>query len=177
MYERIRKLDELRLLERHPPVWFKGPKLVRVTRVGAEMADMGLRPAPIAPNSIIMRHSLAVVDLTEDLLGEYADAELVTERELRRDHRRGEGRTDRQGRVSRFPDAVLKFPDGRAISLELDLSRKGPVRTREKVQAFLWQQGVKVWWYCAAPDIFREVRRAVEQEKADDVIEVRTWRH
>src|ERR1019366_3847132 len=161
--------------ERHPPVWFKGPKLVRVTRVGAEMADVGLGPAPIAPNTTIMRHSLGVVDLTEDLLREFPDAELVTERELRRDHRR-QGRTDRRGRVIRFPDALLQFPDSRTISLELDLSRKGPARNREKVQAFLWQQGIKVWWYCAAPDIFREVRRVVEQEKADDVIEVRMWR-
>src|ERR1019366_3089066 len=77
--------------ERHPPVWFKGPKLVRVTRVGAEMADVGLGPAPIAPNTTIMRHSLGVVDLTEDLLREFPDAELVTERELRRDQVAGKG--------------------------------------------------------------------------------------
>jgi hypothetical protein len=122
-----------------------------------------------------MRHSLAIVDLTEDLVREYPDAELLTERELRRDYRR-ESIRDRRNRVSRFPDALLRFPDGRNLCIELDLSRKGPQRVREKIQSFLWKPGTRVWWYCAAADIEREVRRCVEHEKADDVIEVRRWR-
>jgi hypothetical protein len=173
MYVRIRKLEELQLLKRHPPIWFKGPKLVHVMRVGAQIADVGLAPPSISHNSITLRHALAVVDLTEDLLRQFPGAELTTEAEMRRDHRRVP--RDERRPVSRFPDAILTFPDGRKVSVELDLSRKGPPRTREKIQAYSWQPGVHVWWFCAAPDIYREVVRAVQAEAADDIIEVRMW--
>jgi hypothetical protein len=59
-YNRLRKLDELRLIDRHPPLWYLGPKLISVTKTGAELADVGLGPAVVALNTTTMRHSIAL---------------------------------------------------------------------------------------------------------------------
>jgi hypothetical protein len=177
-YGRMRKLEELRFIDRHPPLWYLGPRLISVTKIGAELADVGLGPAVVALNTTTMRHSLAVVDLSEDLLHEYPDSAIKTEREMRRDDRlrRREGAT-RRNRDTRFPDALLTLSDGRHIAIELDLSHKTADRHREKVQSFLRYPDLHVWWYCGTKAVLREIRHAVETERADDRIEVCRWRH
>jgi hypothetical protein len=176
-YERFRKLDDLRLIDRNPPVWYRGPKLITVTKVGANIADLGLAPAPVSMNSVTMKHALAVVDLTEDLLHEYPAASVITERELRRDDQHARKSGARRNRDTRFPDAILRFKDEQSIAIELDLSHKSVQRQREKVVSFLNQPGLHVWWYCSTGEVYREVRRAVDAERADDRIRVRQWRH
>jgi hypothetical protein len=176
-YNRVRKLDELRLIDRHPPLWYLGPKLISVTKTGAELADLGLGPAVVALNTTTMRHSIALVDLTEDLLGKYPDAAIKTEREMRRDDRQRRREGARRNRDTRFPDALITLSDGRHIAIELDLSHKTADRHREKVQSFLRNPDLHVWWYCGTPSVFREISHAVATERADDRIEVRKWRH
>jgi hypothetical protein len=176
-YRRIRKLAQLGLIERHPAVWHRGPVLVTVSKIGASIADIGLAPAPVALNSITMKHSLAVVDLTEDLPQQHPGCAITTERELRRNDRLERNTGVRRIRDARYPDALIHFPDGQTVAIELDLSHKTSDRHREKVQSFLRQPDLHVWWYCGTPQVLREVTHAVQTERADDRIQVRPWRH
>jgi hypothetical protein len=79
-YRRLRALRELGLVLCDKP-FANQPAALRVTREGARIADVGLRPAPLVLSEL--RHSLAVVTLAERLLFDNPAAELTTERELR----------------------------------------------------------------------------------------------
>jgi hypothetical protein len=137
-YRRLRALRELGLVLSSKP-FADQPAVLRVTREGARIADVGLRPAPLVLSEL--RHSLAVVWLTEYLLAEHRGTELTTERELRaqryRELRDGTRRTEH----GRAPDALLRIPAKGAgaqgdmtVAVELDLTRKDR-RAMERVEA------------------------------------------
>src|SRR5712691_9484646 len=74
-YRRLHALHELGLLITDKP-FARSPAVLRVTREGARIADVGLRPAPLVLSEL--RHTLAVVSLGEFLVHEHPGAELVT---------------------------------------------------------------------------------------------------
>jgi hypothetical protein len=75
-YRRLAALRELGLVLSDAP-FAREPAVLRVTREGARIADVGLYPAPLVLSQL--RHSLAVVALAEFLLAQHGGAELVTE--------------------------------------------------------------------------------------------------
>jgi hypothetical protein len=79
-YHRLAALERMRLIIRTKSYGYPQPVL-RVTRAGARIADVGIRPAPLVASEL--HHSIALVWLTEYLLAENRGAELITERELR----------------------------------------------------------------------------------------------
>lgn len=178
-YRRMRALRELGLVLSDKS-FADRPAALRVTREGARIADVGLRPAPLVLSEL--RHSLAVVWLTEYLLAENAGAELTTERELRAQRYRelrGGTRRIEQGRA---PDALLRIPTKGAgaqgvttVAVELDLTRKDRRAMENMVRQYDYENVDRVWWYVARARLER-TRALVRELRADDRIEVREWR-
>lgn len=178
-YRRVRALRELGLLLSDKP-FADRPAALRVTREGAQIADVGLRPAPLVLSEL--RHSLAVVWLTEYLLAENAGAELTTERELRAQRYRELRDGTRRIEQGRAPDALLRIPTKGAgaqgvttVAVELDLTRKDRRAMERMVRQYDYENVDRVWWYVARARLER-TRALVRELRADDRIEVREWR-
>ncbi len=178
-YRRLRALRELGLVLSNKP-FADRPAVLRVTREGAEIADVGLRPAPLVLSEL--RHSLAVVWLTEYLLAENAGAELTTERELRAQRYRELRDGTRQTEQGRAPDALLRIPTKGAgaqsvmtVAVELDLTRKDRRAMERMIRQYDREKVDRVWWY-VTPARIERTRALVRELHADDRIEVREWR-
>lgn len=179
-YRRLRALRELGLVLSNKP-FADRPAVLRVTREGARIADVGLRPAPLVLSEL--RHSLAVVGLTEYLLAENAGAELTTERELRAQRYRELRDGVREVEEGRAPDALLRIPtnDGSAqgvmtVAVELDLSRKDRRAMDRMIRQYDYENDIdKVWWYVMQGRVAR-TRALVSELNAEDRFEVRQWR-
>src|ERR1700683_4343699 len=150
-YRRLRALRELNLVLSNKP-YADQPAVLRVTREGARIADVGLRPAPLVLSEL--RHSLAVVWLTEYLLGENAGAERTTQRELRAQRYRELRDWTRGTEQGRAPDALLRIPTKGAgaqgvttVAVELDLSRKNRRAMERMVRQYDREKVDRVWWY------------------------------
>lgn len=178
-YRRLRTLRKIGLILSDKP-FANEPAVLRVTRDGAYLADVGLRPAPLVLSEL--RHSLAVVWLTEYLLAENAGAELTTERELRAERYREQRDGARRIEQGRAPDGLLRIPTKGAgaqgvmtVAVELDLSRKDRRAMERMVRQYDREKVDRVWWY-VTPARLERTRALVRQMRADDRIEVREWR-
>ncbi len=178
-YRRLRVLRNLDLIVRDKP-FAQRPEVLRVSRKGARLADVGLRPAPLVLSEL--RHSLAVVRLTEDLLAENAGAELTTERELRAQRYRDLRDGVRDVEEGRAPDALLRIPTNDAsahgvmtVAVELDLTRKDRRAMERMVRQYDYELVDRVWWF-VTPARLDRTRALVRELRADDRIEVHAWR-
>lgn len=178
-YRRLRALGELGYVQSNKPFAHRSAVL-RVTREGARIADVGLRPATLVLAEL--EHTLALVALTEYLLFEYRGAELTTERELRAQRYRALRDGVRETEVGRTPDALLRLPTKSSVgaqgvetvAIELDIKRKDR-RTMESVVRRYDHEAVdRVWWYVPRARVAR-TREVVELLHAEDRFEVRTW--
>lgn len=177
-YHRLAALEQMGLIIRTRSYGYPIPVL-RVTREGARIADIGIGPAPLVHSEL--RHTIALVWLTEYLLYENAGATLITERELRaeryRQHREGEQHLER-GRV---PDALLRLPgsqhegrDMETVAVELDVSRKDGRAMVRMVHQYDRENVDRVLWFVRTVRVER-ARQIVRELRADDRIEVRAW--
>jgi hypothetical protein len=179
-YRRLRALRELALTLSDKP-FADLPAVLRVTREGARIADVGLRPAPLVLSEL--RHSLAVVWLTEYLLAENAGAELTTERELRAERYRELRDGVREVEEGRASDALLRIPSNgpgaegiTTVAIELDLSRKDRRAAERMIRQYDHESDIdKVWWY-VMPGRVERTRALVSDLNAEDRFEVRQWR-
>jgi hypothetical protein len=179
-YRRLRALRELGLVLSNKP-FADTPAVLRVTREGARIADVGLRPAPLVLSEL--RHSIEVVWLTEYLLLEHAGAELTTERELRAQRYRELRDGVREVEEGRAPDALLRIPTNDAcaqgvmtVAVELDLSRKDRRAMDRMIRQYDYENDIdKVWWYVTKGRVAR-TRALVSDLNAEDRFEVRQWR-
>jgi hypothetical protein len=176
---RLRVLRELGMILSDKP-FAHAPAALRVTRAGASLADIGLRPAPLVLSEL--RHSLAVVWLTEYLLAENAGAELTTERELRAQRHRELREGTRETEQGRIPDALLRIPTKGAgaqgvvtVAVELDRARKDRRAMERMVRQYDYENVDRVWWY-VTPARLERTRALVSELRADDRIEVHAWR-
>ena len=177
-YRRLRALQALGLVLSDKP-YANEPAALRVTREGARIADVELRPAPLVVSQL--RHTIAVVWLTEYLLAEQRGAELVTERELRAERYRELRDGTRETEQGRTPDALLRVPTKgpgaqgiKTVAIELDLSRKDRRAMERMVRQYDRENVDQVWWYVTPPRVDR-TRQIVRELNADDRIEVRAW--
>jgi hypothetical protein len=176
-YRRLRALGELGLVLSDKP-FTDLPAAVRVTREGARLADVGLRPAPLVVSQL--RHSFAVVFLAEYLLADNPGAALTTERELRAERYRELREGTRKTGVGRCPDALLQLPSrgsrpAQTIAIELDLTRKDRRTLDGMIRAYDHEKVNAIWWY-VTPGRVAGIEKVVRSLKADDRIEVRRWR-
>lgn len=170
-YRRLRKLRELDLL-RSDHTFYMEPSVQRVTSKGAKLADVGVGPASLVLAEV--RHSLALVDLIEDLLQAHPGSTIETERELRIE-RRGElaARSRRAGR-GRLPDGVLTLK-GKRIALELDLTSKRSNDLEHILRTYLTESYDAIWWY-VRPRVVPRLKEIVRRNRADDLVSVRPLR-
>jgi hypothetical protein len=179
-YRRVRALRKLGLILSDKP-FADLPAVLRVTREGARIANVGLRPAPLVLSEL--RHSLAVVWLTEYLLADNAGAELTTERELRAQRYRELRDGTREAEEGRAADALLRIPRTgpgaeriTTVAIELDLTRKDRRAMDRMVRQYDHENDIaKVWWY-VMPGRVERTRALVSELNAEDRFEVRQWR-
>jgi Replication-relaxation len=169
-YRRLRKLGHLGLVQRDPTHWNE-PHVLRLTTSGARVADVGLHPAKLVHAEV--RHSLALVDLLERLLAAHPAASLTTERELRaeRHRQRHAGNAQILGRI---PDGVLRWPNGFAVAIELDLTTKRERDSVDIMDRYVASPFARVWWFVPSARAVR-LRRIVSEQNAGDLIEVWEW--
>ncbi len=178
-YRRIRALVSLRLVTRNHTFW-KEPTALRVTTAGARLANLTVAPAALVLPDV--RHSVALVTLSECLLSGHPRAVYVTERELRAAELRARRQDPSHPRYQRIPDGLLLLPDGQRVAIELDLTAK---RTREIERIIAAYQNMylidadhgitSVRWF-APPGEARRLRTAVEEACCTDLITVEDWR-
>ncbi|MDQ1582455.1 MAG: hypothetical protein QOF36_509 [Microbacteriaceae bacterium] len=176
-YRRLRALADLGLVLNNKPL-ADLPAAIRVTREGARIADVGLRPAPLVVSQL--RHSFAVVVLGEYLLAANPGSTLTTERELRAERYREMRNGNRRTGIGRCPDALLTLPDagskpGQTVAIELDLTRKDRRTIDAIIRAYDHEPVDAVWWF-VAPGRVEGIKKIVRSLKADDRIELRPWR-
>lgn len=177
-YRRLRALRDLGLVLCDKP-YAQRPAALRVTREGARIADIGLRPAPLVLSEL--EHTLAVVWLTEYLLAEHPGAELITERELRAQRYRELRDGTRQTETGRTPDALLCLPAKSVgaqavvmVAVEMDRARKDRRAMERMIRQYDHENVDQIWWYVTPRRVDR-TREVVRELRADDRIEVRPW--
>jgi len=171
-YDRIRKLVELGLLQRLP-TFYRAPHVLRVTRVGAQLSGNHVGPANLVLSEV--NHSIALVDLTEELLRTNKGATLETEREFRARRLRAIREDKHKLGKGRIPDAVLTFENGDYVAIELDLTPKRRPDIERILRSFMYERVKKVWWYCPSKETVDRVREIVRRRRADDFVEVKLW--
>jgi len=178
-YRRISALRWLGLILSDKP-FANRPTVLRVTREGARLADVGIAPAPLVLSEL--NHSLAVVRVVEQLARDHPGAEITTERELRAERYRERREGDRPVGRGRTPDAILRLAKKDAkrttetIAIEVDITRKDRRALERIILAYDHELDVdRVWWY-VSPRRAERVRDVVRSLRAERRIEIREWR-
>lgn len=171
-YRRIRVLEQLELLKRDHTFW-RESTVLRVTLEAARLVHLDVAPAKLVLADV--RHSLAVVDLLEQLLRHSPpDTRLVTERQLRARRHTALRNGLEAGVRGRIPDALLIFPGDESVAIELDLTAKRSNVYDDILSTYLVQEYSAVWWY-VAPGVVRRLRAIVHANQADDLVSVEPW--
>ncbi len=171
-YRRLGVLEELGFARRDRTPFWRAPHVLRITKAGAEIGEVDVAPARIVEPEL--RHALALVDLTEQLIADHPDAVLRTEREIRTDrwHERRAGTRDpARGRT---PDGQLTLTNGRVVAIELDLTPKRSKDFERILRAYRQESFDEVWWW-VLPGAVPRVARLVADNRVDDFISVFPW--
>ncbi len=172
-YRRLAVLESVGLLRRDRTPFWRAPHVLRITKAGAEVGEIDVTPARIVEGEI--RHSLALVDLVEQLLAEHRGSKLRTEREIRTDRWRERHAGTRQPARGRTPDGELTLRNGKVVAIELDLTPKRSKDFERILRAYRQERFDHVWWY-VVPGAVERVGRLVKENRADDFIDVRPWK-
>jgi hypothetical protein len=162
-----------------PTLHGRREEIIRASREGARIADVGLRPAPFVVSEL--RHTIALVKLCETLLANNPTAELLTERELRAERYRDLRRGDREIGTGRAPDALLRIPTGEpsvrrvaVIAVELDMSRKDARAMERMLREYDRETVDRVWWFVSA-DRLQRTRQFVKEMRRENRVQVFQW--
>jgi hypothetical protein len=151
------------------------PAVVRATRSGARAAGCDLAPATLDLARI--RHNLALVDLSDQLLASHPRSAWTTERELRRDRMRAARAGDRWERQRRVPDGLLLLADGTRVAIELDLTPKRSARLDLLAGAYAVDRDVDtVWWHLPSEAAVARMRALVAERGLEHLIVPRLHR-
>jgi hypothetical protein len=173
-WRRLRALEALGLILRRR-TWWQGPQVVLTTPLGAQIADVDLSPARL--NLPELEHSLALVDLSEQILRSQAGSQWLTERELRRDairRHRQDGMEARPVRI-RTPDGVLILGSKR-IAVELDLTSKRTEQYEQLLRAYAADRTVQaLWWFARSAAVCDRLTKLIEHYQLTDFATARAW--
>ena len=173
-WRRLRVLERMGLILRRR-TWWQGPQVVMTTPLGAQLAGADLAPARL--NLPELEHSLALVDLSEQLLREHPRAQWLTERELRRDAIRRHRQDEMDARPVRIrtPDGVLL--DGtRRIAVELDLTSKRTEQYEQLLRAYAADSGVQgLWWFARSAAVRDRLTKLIGRYQLTDFASAREW--
>ncbi len=173
-WRRLRALERLGLIVRRR-TWWQGPQIVMTSPLGAQLASADLPPAHL--NLPELEHSLALVDLSEQLLRAKPGAQWVTERELRRDairQHRQDGMAPRPVRL-RTPDGVLVAGPKR-IAVELDLTAKRTEQYEQLLRAYAADRSVQgLWWFARSAAVCDRLTKLIERYQLNDFATAKAW--
>ena len=179
---RLRILQTLGLLHRETEWFADRERLYRLTEDGAALAgarDQSAEPFRLGPANLVLAeigHSLALVDLTEQLLDQHPGATLTTERELRVMRRKDlQAGARRAGQGGRIADAVLHLADGDDVAIELDYTNKRAADYLRIIGEYKQESYKHIWWYVSELRV-PMLRRIVAADRwAERRIEVGVW--
>jgi hypothetical protein len=169
-YRRVAVLEKMGLVRRDRTPYWRAPMVLRLTGEGARVGELGVRPARYVEGEI--RHSVAVVDLAEELLAANPGATLRTEREIRTERWHDRHDEKLRGGRGRVPDAELTLASGRVAAIELDLTPKRTKDFERILRAYKQEKFDEVWWY-VVPGAVERVTKLVRDNRADDFVSVR----
>ncbi|MHB8328448.1 MAG: replication-relaxation family protein [Acidimicrobiales bacterium] len=172
-YRRLRVLEERRFVRRDV-TFARWPAVIRVTGPGARVAEIDVDPARLVWAEV--RHSLALVDLTEELLAQNPGARLVTEREIRALRFRELAEKTRRTGFGRIPDGILHLKDGRTVAVEIDLTAKRQRDVERILLGYKQERYDKVWWF-ARPGLVPRLSDIMKKNRVDDLVDIRPWDH
>lgn len=174
VWRRLRALEHLGLIARHR-TWWREPRVVLATPLGSNLADVDLTPARL--NLHELRHSLALVDLSEALLAQSPGSQWITERELRRDLFRQVQEGGMHPGLPRHhvPDGLLSTGSGE-IAVELELTNK---RTRAYEQLFRGYAATPelaaVWWFSGSAPCRQRLTELAVRYQLQEFVRVLPW--
>lgn len=154
-YQVMRRLVQGGLII-HEQIFHQRHGVYRVSKKGGIYTDLPvLSYVPLA----IYRHETMLIDLYFYLMRAYPEATWVSERELVfTQFKEGVGK---RGHVA---DGMMYFPDGKKISIELELSLKGTSRLERILKGYATRMDIDEVWYFCSPKVERVVREAAEQK-------------
>ena len=171
-YRRLAKLEQLDLIRRDRTFW-REAMVLRLTGAGARLANIDVGPARLVLAEV--RHTLAVVDLVEELLAKSPKGTTVlTERQLRIERRRALADGTRKPGRGRIPDALLVHRGGRKMAIELDMTPKRIRDVETILRGYTQERYDRVIWY-VLPRQKERVMEIVKKQRADDLVEVHAW--
>jgi len=147
------------------------PVIGRTTAAGARRAGCDVPPASL--DLARVRHSLALVDLSEELLAANPGSTWSAERELRQGRMRAALAGDKGERRRRVPDGMLHLAGGRRVAVELDLTPKRSARLDTLAGAYAVDREVDTVWEYLPSEIAASRMRA---PVAEHLIEPRVRR-
>jgi hypothetical protein len=173
-WRRLRVLERLGLIVRRR-TWWQGPQVVLATPLGSQLANVDLSPARL--NLPELEHSLALVDLSEQLLLGQPGSQWLTERELRRDairRHRQDGMDFRPVRI-RTPDGVLVL-GAKRIAIELDLTPKRTEQYEQLLRAYAADRTVQgLWWFARSAAVCDRLTKLIDRYQLTDFALARSW--
>jgi Replication-relaxation len=179
-WRRLRALEQHGLIRRDS-WYYREPQAIRLTGAGAQVAaatdpdgQFDLGPARLVLAEI--RHTLGLVDLTEQLLAQHPGSTLTTERQLRAQARR-ELRTGKRkaGDGGRTPDGVLHLASGDAVALELDRTDKRAKDYQAIIDAYKRGPYKRIWWFVSRRKVEKLRELAALDQWAKSRVEVTEW--
>lgn len=173
-WRRLRALEALGLIVRRR-TWWQGPQVVLATPLGSQLADVDLPAARL--NLPELEHSLALVDLSEQVLLSQPGSQWLTERELRRDairRHRQDGMDPRPVRI-RTPDGVVVLGSKR-VAVELDLTSKRTEQYEQLLRAYAADRTVQgLWWFARSAAVRDRLTKLIERYQLTDFATARDW--
>lgn len=173
-WRRLRVLEGLGLVVRKR-TWWQGPQVVMTTPVGAQLAGADLPPARL--NLPELEHSLALVDLSEQLLASHPGTEWVTEREVRRDaiRRQRDGGMAAHAVRLRTPDGVL-VSGSKRTAVELDLTSKRTEQYEQLLKAYAADRSVQeLLWFARSAAVADRLTKLIERYRLADFATAHVW--
>jgi hypothetical protein len=154
-------------------IFYRGGTAFVATPRGARLADLGLRPGRLVPETAA--HQLAVIDLADWCLGQDPTATWTTERELR--HDAGQAWLDEQEQPSLLTSGLPHMPDGLLsdasgqVAIELELSAKPPLAYQ---RIFRWYAGAteydRVRWFVRSDRLRQRLTGLVRRHGLEEVM-------
>lgn len=143
-------------LVKHKRVFYHRHGVYWLSKKGASYTD--LPPIKNIPLNTY-QHSVLLIELYFQLKNRYPDAKWVSERELIWDKF-----LEGVGKKGHVADGLLIFPDGKKVSIELELTLKGLNRAKQIFQEHSKQFDIdEVWYFCDDKILPKVAERAAKK--------------
>lgn len=136
-------------------IFLRKPGVYLLTKKGECYSDLACIEKIPLPH---YEHQLRVIEVCTKLTTRYPDAHFVSERRLLKNR-------DQIGigKKKHIPDAMLIFPDGKQVAIEIELSQKAMHRLDTIFKAYAGQFAIEEVWYYCMPSLVPLLNRIAEK--------------